>query len=193
MLGVQSDPERDPAVIAGRIEASAERYLAEIDGYDPDEKRPWLVEGVTVTAQTLTCHLLNETIMHGGDIAGAAGRPWPVGPADAAIVLNGFMVPVLRALPPAAMVDADRAVDATFDVRIRGSASYHYVFERGELRVEDPGPRRIDCHISAEPGALLALMWGRRSQWRAIARGEVLAWGRKPWLGPRLRGMMRNP
>jgi uncharacterized protein (TIGR03083 family) len=193
MLGVKSDPERDPAVLAGRIAAQAERYLADTAGVDPEEKRPWLVEGATVTAQTLTCHLLSETIMHGDDIARAAGRPWPIDRTDAAIVLCGFMVPVLRALDPAAMVDREHAIDATYDVRVRGSASYHFVFEGGQLHVEDPASRRIDCHISAEPATLLALMWGRRSQWRAIARGELMAWGRKPWLGPRLRGMLRNP
>jgi len=195
---VASSTMTDPAwsnstVLAGRIEAAAAQYLADTSVHEPEEKRPWLVDGVTVTLRTLTCHLLNETVMHGWDIARATGRPWRVEPAEAATVLGGFIVPVLRALHPAAMVNADRAADATFDLRIRGAAAYHFVFAGGELHVEDPAPRRVDCHISAEPVAMLALMWGRRSQWRAIARGDLVAWGRKPWLGPRLRGMIRNP
>jgi hypothetical protein len=194
-LGVRSEPERNPAVLADRIEAEAARYLADAADRDPDEPRPWLVEGVLVPRRTLTCHLLNETVMHGADIARAAGLPWPVDPADAAMLLTGFVVPVIRALHPTAMVDQARAagVTATYDVRIRGHASYHFVFDRGELRVEDPAPRPVDCHLSADPVALLHLVWGRRNQWRDIARGRLVAWGRRPWLGPRLRGLMRNP
>ena len=195
ILGVRSDPERDLGVLADRIASRAAQYLADIEGHAPDEPRAWLVQGAKVTLQMLTCHLLSETITHGYDIARAAGRPWDIDPAEAAMVLNGFIVQVLRTIDPSALVHRGRAGDATatFELRIRGSATYHFVFDRGELHVEDPAPRRIDCHISADPVALLLLMWGRRSQWKAIARGQLLAWGRKPWLGPRLRAMIRNP
>jgi uncharacterized protein (TIGR03083 family) len=195
ILGVRSDPERDLCVLADRIETRAAQYLKDIEGLAPEEPRAWLVEGATVTLQMLTCHLLSETITHGYDIARAAGRPWPIAPADAAMVLNGFIVQVLRTLDPSALVQSERAGDAraTFELRIRGSATYHFVFDGGELHVEDPAPRRVDCHISADPVALLLLMWGRRSQWQAIARGLLLAWGRKPWLGFQLRAMIRNP
>jgi uncharacterized protein (TIGR03083 family) len=194
-LGVRSDPERDPYVLADRIGTRAAQYLADMEGHAPEEPRAWLVQGADVTLQMLTCHLLSETITHGYDIARAAGRPWHIAPAHAAMVLNGFMVQVLRTVSPSAMVDPERAGDATatFELRIRDSATYHFVFDGGELQVEEPAPRRIDCHISADPVALLLLMWGRRSQWRAIARGQLLAWGRKPWLGLQLRAMIRNP
>jgi hypothetical protein len=143
----------------------------------------------------LTCHLLSETIMHGYDLARAADRPWPIGPGPASMVLSGFIMQVIRALPPTVLVAQERAgnATATFDLRIRGSRSWHLVFTNGELRAEDPAPRPVDCHISTDPEAMLLLMWGRRSQWRAIARGQIVAWGRKPWLGPALRSMIRNP
>src|SRR5262249_62417017 len=108
-------------------------------------------------------------------------------PPDAAAVLNGFIMQVVRALRPTDLVE-DRAgnTTATIDLRIRGSRSWHLVFEHGALYAEDPAPRRVDCHISAEPDAMLLLMWGRRSQWRANARGQIIAWGRQPWLAPQL-------
>jgi hypothetical protein len=37
------------------------------------------------------------------------------------------------------------------------------------------------------------VVWARQSQWSAIGKGKLLAWGRKPWLGPQLRDFMRNP
>jgi hypothetical protein len=45
-------------------------------------------------------------------------------------------------------------------------------------------PRRPDCTIVAEPVTFFLLALGRRSAAGAIARGKILAWGRKPWLAP---------
>ncbi len=195
VLGVQSDSERDPVVLAGRIEARAQAYLSECVGADPDAPRPWLVDGATVAQSTLTYHLLNETVMHGYDIARAAGRPWRIEPAHAAMVLGRFLVPVIRALDPRALVNAATAagVQATYDVRIRGGDRFHLVFDNGSVRVEEPSSARVDCHISADPVTFLLVVWARRGQASAIVTGKLLAWGRRPWLGPRLRRLMRNP
>jgi hypothetical protein len=195
ILGVKSDPERNPSVLADRIEARAEEYLSECVGADPTASRPWLVHGTTVRRSTLTYHLLNETIMHGGDIAHAAGRPWPIEPAHAAMVVGRFLVPVIQTLDPRAMVEAEQAAGlrVTYELRIRGGDRFHFIFNDGALRIEDPSPRRVDCRISADPVAMLLVTWNRQSQWSAIARGKLLAWGRKPWWGPRFGTLIRNP
>ncbi|MGH3836528.1 MAG: maleylpyruvate isomerase N-terminal domain-containing protein [Pseudonocardiaceae bacterium] len=194
-VGVKSDPERDPAVLADRIETRAQEYLSDCVGADPDAPRPWLVEGATVRQSTLTYHLLNETVMHGYDIAHAAGRKWRIEPAHAAMVLGRFNAPIAQALAPRAFVNGAKAagVQVTYDVRIRGGDSFYFIFDDGELRVEEPSSRRVDCHISADPVAMLMVFWSRQSQWTAIAKGKLLAWGRKPWLGPQLRSYLRNP
>ncbi|MGH3914940.1 MAG: maleylpyruvate isomerase N-terminal domain-containing protein [Pseudonocardiaceae bacterium] len=192
---VGSDPERDPAVLADRIEARAEEYFRECAGADPDEPCPWLVQGATVRRSTLTYHLLNETVMHGYDIAHAAGRKWRIEPAHAAMVLGRFIVPVLQTLDSRVMVNEAKAtgVQAAYDVRIRGGDSFHFLFDGGALQIAEPSSRRVDCHISAEPVAFLMVIWSRWNQWSAIAQGKLIAWGRKPWLGPRLRTLLRNP
>ena len=194
-LGVKSDPERDPGALADRIEARAEEYFSECVGADPDAARPWLVQGTTVRQSTLTYHLLNETVMHGYDIAHAAGRTWRIEPTHAAMVLGRFIIPVIQALDPQALVNRPKAanVQAVYDLRIRGGDRFHFIFDNGSIRVEEPSSRPVDCHISADPVAFLMLIWNRQSQWAAIATGKLMAWGRKPWLGPRLRVMMRNP
>jgi len=194
-LGVRSDPERDPAVLADRIEARAEEFFGECAGRSDHELRPWLVEGTTVRQSTLTYHLLNETVMHGYDIARADRRRWRIEPSHAAMVLGEFIVPVIQALDPRTVVDGDNAagVQATYDLRIRGGDRFLFVFDDGALRIEEPCSRRADCHLWVDPVAFLLVVWGRQSQWRAIARGQLMAWGRKPWLGPRLRALMRNP
>src|SRR5437588_3060253 len=191
VLAVKSDPERDPRVLADRIEAQAQEYFSACVGADPQAPRPWLVQGVTVDQSMLTYHLLNETVMHGYDIAHAAGRRWKIEPVHAAMVVGRFLIPVIRVLGRA-MVDAGTAAGlrATYDVRIRGGDRFHFIFKDGALSVEHPSPRTVDCHISADPVAFLMVAWARQSQWTAIATGKLLAWGRKPWLGPKFRGLM---
>jgi hypothetical protein len=195
ILGVKSDPERDLAVLADRIEARAREYFSDCMGAVPDAPRPWLIQGTTVRQSTLTYHLLNETLMHAYDIARAAGRPWRIEPAHAAMVLGRFIVPVLQTLDAHAMVNGAKAagLQATYDVRIRGGDSFYFIFDDGALEIVEPSSRRVDCHISADPVAFLMVIWNRQSQWPAIAKGKLIAWGRKPWLGPRFRSLIRNP
>jgi hypothetical protein len=102
---------------------------------------------------------------------------------------------VLQALDPRALVDAERAAGlrATYDIRIRGGERFHFAFSDGMLRIEDPSPEPVDCHLSADPVAMLRVIWNRQNQWSAIAQGKLLPWGRKPWLGPRFRILMSNP
>ncbi|HVE96037.1 MAG TPA: SCP2 sterol-binding domain-containing protein [Pseudonocardiaceae bacterium] len=194
-LGVKSDPERHPAVLADRIEQRAEEYFGECAGHAPNELQPWLVEGTTFPLSALTGHLLNETVMHGYDIAQAVGREWRIEPAHAAMVVRQFFVPVLQALDPRTMVNGAKAAGlrATYEVRLRGHDRLHFIFDDGSLRVEEPTSRPVDCHISADPAAFVMVFWARQSQWHAIAKGKLLAWGRKPWLGPRFRPLLRNP
>jgi hypothetical protein len=55
----------------------------------------------------------------------------------------------------------------------------------------DPGP--VDVHVSADPAALLLVVYRRQSQWRHLAGGRLLAWGRRPWLALTLVGRFHNP
>jgi hypothetical protein len=196
-LGVESDRERDPRVLADRIEERAAAFLqnAAAESHAVREQRAWLVEGMNVSLPTFTCHLLNETIMHGRDIAVADGQPWPIKSAHAGLVFDGFIWPIVDGLGPRAMVDQKTAagVHVIYDIRVRGGSRYRMTFNDGELTIEPPRSGRVDCHISADAAAFLLVAWARQSQWEAIAKGKILAWGRKPWLGPKFRVYLRNP
>jgi hypothetical protein len=193
---VRAEAERNLGVLANRIEASATQFFTVLAESSPDQLGPWLVEGVSVPLRTFVCHLLNETLVHGYDIAKATKSPWRIEKSHAALALRGFILPVLAALDPRAMVDQKKAagVHATFDIRLRGGGGQAYfTFDDGALTVSDPTATRVACHLSADPVAMLLVVWARRSQWSAIARGQLMAWGLRPWLGPRLRGLIRNP
>lgn len=195
MTGVNTDPERDLHVLADRIDSRAGAFLDTLDAESVGRSHAWIVEGVTAGLPMLMCHLLNETIVHGYDIARGDGRRWPIPRSHAALVVEGFLVPVLSALGPRTMVDQEAAkgLQATYQIHVRGGGRYWFSFEDGNLAISRPGSGRVDCHISADPVALLLVAWGRRSQWPAIARGQLVAWGRRPWLGPRFRTLLRSP
>lgn len=197
MAAVQADPERDPKVIADRIEERAAAFFAGIGDAPEAEERAWLVEGVRLPLPVFTGHLLHETLMHGYDIARADGRRWPIEPAHAALVIEEFYVPVLKELEPRAMVDqaAARGRHVAYAIHLRGAGTHVLAFDDCCLTIASPASfsGRIDCHISADPAAFLEVALQRRSQWSAIARGQLLPWGRKPWLAPKFRSLIRNP
>ena len=192
---VKSDDERALSVLADRIDQRAREFFDESVGRSAGEPRSWILKDASVPLSTLTCHLLNETIVHGYDIARMIGQRWRIEPSHAALVLEGFIVPVIRAVDPRAFVNPDKAsgLRATYDVRFRGAGRHLFVFNDGALTVERPSSRKVDCHISADPVALLLVTWARKSQWGPIATGKLVAWGRKPWLGFRFRSLLRIP
>jgi hypothetical protein len=198
MRGVRADQERDLAEIAGRIAHRAEAFVDEAPRLlqRTHGEIPWVVEGVTVSPVTLLCHLLSETLVHGFDIAKATGRKWSISGPDARLVFEGQIVPVMRRLPSHAAVNQEAAqgVVATYELSVRGGGRYLLHIDQGTLSVV-PATRRsaADCHISCNPTALLLTLWGRESQYRFLAQGKLLAWGRKPWLALKMKTLLRNP
>ncbi|MGH8884075.1 MAG: maleylpyruvate isomerase N-terminal domain-containing protein [Egibacteraceae bacterium] len=194
---VAQEPERDLGALADRIEASAARFLRACATARADDRSPWLVEGTKVSRATFVCHLLNESLVHGHDIAQAEGKPWEIDRSHAALVVLGFLVPVLQAFDSRSMVDQSEAAGlrACFEVRVRGAAErVYFVFEDGTLAIDARRPaRKVDCHLSVDPTAFLLVAWARTSEWGPIAKGQLLTWGRKPWLGLKFRSLLRNP
>lgn len=191
---VAGEGRRSPAEVADRIDASVSRFLSLTDPAGEDCSVSWMVQGTEMPLSTLSCHMLNELTIHGRDIAVAVGVPWPIDRSHAALILEGFLFPALNALGRA-MVNQDTAARkrARFEVRLRGGGRAWLRFRDGDFSVERSPQGPVDCHLSVDPEAFLLVAWGRISQWPAIARGQLLAWGRKPWLGVQLRSWLRNP
>lgn len=190
---VAAEPERDLGVLADRIEAQAAAFLAELaDGSEPC---PWLLDGVTVDRRHIIHHLLNETVLHTYDIARADGRRWRIDATAATSIVQSFIVPVMRLVDPRSLVHQDRAagVHTTYDVHLRGGSTFRLVLDDGRLLAPEHPDGPPDCRITADPAALLLILWGRTSPWPAVAGGRLVAWGRKPWLAATLPSMLRNP
>lgn len=194
MTAVPNDPERDLRVLAERIEARAEVHLADCARGSAHDRRPWLVDGVTVPLPVFSAHLLNETVVHGYDVARAAGRPWRIDPVHAGLVVDEFMMALAgeaagalpgRRPPPS-------SVQARFELRVRGGRRHRLRLVDGAPGL-DPDPSPPDCRMSVDPVAMLLVFYRRRRLAAAVARGEMVAWGRRPWLAAHVLGSMPAP
>jgi hypothetical protein len=192
---VQAESGRDLAEVSAGIESAARAFFESLDGRGAGQKSPWLIAGVETTAETFACHVLNETLIHGFDIARSQRLDWPIDRDHAALALMHFVFPMAAMVDPREIVVQERAagLHACWEIRVRRAGRVFLTLDDGDMRITDSPKRPVDCHLSADPAALFLVMWGRKSQWPSVLTGRLTAWGRRPWLGPRLRSLLRNP
>ena len=109
-------------------------------------------------------------------------------PVDARLILASALPMLPLLVDPAATV----GVRARYELRVRGGTRIGLSIRDGRLST-DGGEGKVDCHVSADPVALLLVSYGRQSQWVPALTGRLLAWGRKPWLGLRLTHYLVTP
>ncbi|MGV9456581.1 maleylpyruvate isomerase family mycothiol-dependent enzyme [Streptomyces sp. NPDC003635] len=136
--------------------------------------------------EVLAAYLLTHLLGHGYDLARGLRRPHMI---DAGRV--GLCLPFLKTAMPR-IADAS-TVTARYTLRVRGGAVFGVTFTDGVVEVHPGPPERSDCTILTEPVAFLLIALGRLGPWQAMARGAVLAWGRKPWLAPRFPTLFTAP
>ena len=190
---VEGEGRRPLPELADRIDASVAGFLDAMEAAADDGGHSWLVHGTELTLPQLTCHMLNELTVHGRDVALAEGVPWPIQRTAAVLIVEGFLFPSLHNVGSSMIVPEAAGVRARMQIHVRGGGTACLNFDHGELTVEPTPLGPVDCHLSVDAAAFLLVAWGRTSQWRPILRGRLLAWGRKPWLGLRMRGWLRNP
>ena len=180
-------PERDMSAAAGRFEQELSAFLDVVEATGGDPLVPWAQFRVPVSTTVST--YIGECLVHGWDVTHAEGRPWEIDAYRAALSIRG--------ISPLTMNFVDDEVAAgfsgTFDVRMRGQSSLHFVFTNGELAIEEVSEHPVDVHISADPVAFLLVGYGRLSQWGPILKGQMVTWGRKPWLSFKFPKLLRNP
>jgi hypothetical protein len=192
---VRDEAVCDPSALADRIDAAAADFLALAGGLDGDEARMW-VGGVKATPLLLACHIVNESMVHGLDLSVALGRRWAIEAEHARLAFEGFISPMYRTLGrPSFAVNQARAagVRAVYDIRVRGGGRVFFVFADGGVVIEDPSDRPVDCHLWADARAVMLVAWHRTSLARPVLKGQLIPWGRRPWLAFRLPGLLKLP
>ncbi|MEV0350158.1 maleylpyruvate isomerase N-terminal domain-containing protein [Nonomuraea sp. NPDC050680] len=175
------DGERAPSVLAARIAALAGEF-DDIASRSGAATVDWL-QGVCLPPSVVACHLLEECLIHGHDIAAATGRSWPIQRHHALLAVEGGVLPLVAALPPTALVNQDKAGSfrARVDLRLRGGGRTLMVFDRGSLTLDSGSARDVDAYLSADPAALMLVFIGRQGLGKPLLGGKLAAWGPRPW------------
>ena len=183
-----AQPERTPDVLARRLEANTRRYLAETAELPATHPVPFF-GGVTIELAAQSAILLGEFVVHGYDVARSIGRPWPIEAAHARLIIAAVTALLPRYVDRAAAA----GLTATYQVRLRGGPSFQVRFDRGTATVGPSQPGAADCRLTVDPLPFLLLVYGRRSRWPGILRGQLVAWGPRPWLGLRFQRLFVRP
>jgi uncharacterized protein (TIGR03083 family) len=168
-------------------EAAVRDFLTTTEDW-PSDRMFRGIEG-DLALPTATCVVLFELLMHGSDLARGLGTPWEVSADEARLVLTGLS----SLLPGQFDADAGRGTRATIYMRIRGGPQFAIWVHDGRLEVNSRPTEPVDCHISADPVAFLLVSAGRRSQLSGVLRGQLVAWGRRPWLAMQLPRLLQTP
>ncbi|MEU2480218.1 maleylpyruvate isomerase family mycothiol-dependent enzyme [Streptomyces sp. NPDC013130] len=171
--------ERRAAPLAAMIVTRTEAYLEAVASHPAEETL--LTPMGPMDRVVLGSYLLTHMLGHGFDLARALKRPHMVDRARARLTLP-FL---LEAMPRVTDAAATAGLNARYAVRLWGGGRFGVTFTDGTATVGHAFPDRPDCTISIEPVTFLLMALGRCSPAGAMARGRVLAWGRRPWLGPR--------
>jgi uncharacterized protein (TIGR03083 family) len=173
--------ERTPAALADQLQALRPGLAAAAAG--PDGEVPGHA-GAPQLRSSGIARVLGEVLVHGWDIGRAARRPWVIEPTEAALTFRSF----LPFLPLFVDPVTTRGLTARFDVRCRKfpEARAVFAFRDGVLSVEGEPQGPVDCTMSSAPVPLILVVHQRIGLAGPILRGQMAAWGPRPWLGFRL-------
>lgn len=190
LRGIETIEERSPAVLADIIRRENAAFVEEAAEQPAGAVFPEEV-GPDLSLEVITSVHLGELLVHGWDIASTLGRPWTIGRDEANIVARG----VLPVLPMIVDSAAAARVSLSYELRLRGGGPRVRIrVHDGSLTVEPAvSGAPADCRVSADPAAFLLVAYGRVGQWGPILRGQLIAWGRRPWAALRLNSFIRKP
>jgi uncharacterized protein (TIGR03083 family) len=177
------------ADLESRLHEAVEDVIRRVEGFGVEAPTYRYHGGAIVVADRALGILLGEYLIHGADIAAAVRRPFPIPRDEAALAIDG-VVPIASGW---VALDEARRHTATYEIRIRGGGTYTIEFRDGSLETRDGAAARADCRVSANPAAFLPVLYRRRSPWRYVPTGGLIAWGRRPWLGLGLARRFQRP
>ena len=182
-----TDPERRADLLADAI-VNRTRTLVDSVGSRSARQTVQTPAG-KMEVDTLVPYALTHTLIHACEMARALRKKPPIRREHVTL-----MMPFL-AVAMQSFVHRDKTKDltASFLLHVRGGPKVAVTFDKGALSIDTEPPRRVDCHISAEPVALFLVALGLKKQWGPIATGKLMTWGTKPWLALQFVGFFATP
>jgi len=144
--------------------------------------------GAQIDFAAALSNIIGELLIHGLDVARAAGRPWPLDERDALLILNG----VVQILPAYAVRDTDRSLRVRLSVP--GARPWLLSFDRGQLTSAPANSDDTADVVVRVPASTLALtVYSRLSTPAALRGGLRVVGGRRPWRIVRLPRLVERP
>lgn len=179
--------ERNGAVLAGMIEAGVEAFFRTADLLPAGSIRNSPPGPLPV--EVYSSYVLAHLLMHGEPMARAL-RKKSVMDRQSVLAAMPFIV---FAMEKYIDQNAVKDLTASFALHIRGGQTYYITFDKGRPTFTSEKVRRVDCHVSADPVALLKVGFRIIEQWGPIATFKLTTWGPKPWLAFRFAGLFLPP
>ncbi|MEV6831451.1 maleylpyruvate isomerase N-terminal domain-containing protein [Amycolatopsis sp. NPDC051102] len=191
-LALELYPERNPLRLAERLRADIAEVLVVSADLDPG-KPVWWLGGSRVPVAGVLAHLVNELLIHGLDIARAAGQPWRIPARLEAMFVELFLFGMVSGGTGHLLDDATPS-PRRIAVEFRSAYTRPAVLalQHGQLRLEKPDGT-ADVRLRFDPAVLVPMMFGRISKLRAVLLGGVRIGGPRPWLLPEFLRTVRMP
>ena len=177
-------PEREPDEIADAIEVAAPKLREAFAAYTED-LGTWHA-GLQIPPAAIVGIQVGDMFVHGWDVATAFRGPWTIDPPDACLSIAAA-TPIL---PHFVDEKAASGFSATYGLQLRGGPAFTLEFADGRLTAFEGRAPHADCRMSAEPVAYLLIAYGRVPVWRPAIRGQLISYGRRPWLGLKLSSLL---
>jgi uncharacterized protein (TIGR03083 family) len=175
-------PEREPRAVAARLRSSVDEILRLTAGADPSRTVTWL-GGSSVPLAGILAHLINEMLVHGGDIARGVDAPWQIPQEYAALFFELFLIEIMRN-GLGIVLDDDRPVRRgriAVELRSAYTRPVTIVVDNGQVCVEEPS-RDNDVRVYFKPATLILMLFHYMTRSKAAMTGSLIVWGRRPWL-----------
>ena len=180
-------PEREPQEIADAIDVAAPKLREAFSAYT-GELATWHA-GVQLPPAAIVGIQVADMFVHGWDVATALSGTWTIGPPDACLSISAA-IPIL---PHFVDEEAAHGFSATYGLQLRGGPAFKLEFADGRLTALEGRASHADCRMWAEPVAYLLTAYGRVPVWRPAIRGQMISYGRRPWLGLKLPSLLVSP
>lgn len=180
--------ERNGAALAGMIESSVDAFFRALEPLPEGTTRNTPIGPMPV--DTMAAYLIAHLMMHGEPMARALRKPTIMDRQSVLAAMPFIVLAMQRFVDPKSVKD----LTASFALHVRGGGGTYFItFDGGTPTFSSTKVRRVDCHVSADPVALLKVGYRIIPQWGPIATFKLTTWGPKPWLAFRFAGLFLPP